>query len=122
VRLAPLLLAVGCAAAPPSPQQVANRLTSPALCYVNFAGNVTDKQVSSAELRARGFTCGAEHLPEGKLDFERWQASNAALAANKAAADEARKAAAREMGMRLLTPTPRPVQCYTNPYGLTTCY
>lgn len=113
VALAVAAALAGCAVA----ERRAARLTSPALCYVYYAGNAQDKAVSSAELAKRGFTCSQNDILMGQQDFARAQA-----------AEQSRSDAAAAAGLYLLTPRPaavppKPIQCYTTGDGrTTTCY
>jgi hypothetical protein len=102
-----------CATAPRAPAPVnkyvvAQSLTSPALCYVNYAGDATDKAAALHELASRNFLCQPQHIAEGKGDFERWQAMRAEANAQAAARDAERRARALDLGLRLLTPPPPP--------------
>lgn len=101
-----LLFGTGCAA---DPARVASGLPSPTLCYINWAGNQSDKLHTSKELAARGFTCNEEAVRMGAEDFR--------LRQQQAATDEAqRRALAGEMAMRLLVP-PAPIRCTTQYAG-----
>lgn len=115
-----VIFLAGCAA---DPVKHAARLASPVLCYVNWAGNETDKAVSSAELSRRGFVCTEEHVRMGEKG---WQLEREQAAIAKAQ----RREAIRDLSIHLLTqPPPAPLQlppravhCYTSPQGYTTCY
>lgn len=100
------MLLAGCAA------QQAARMTSPALCYVNYAGNANDKAVSSQELAARRFTCSQQDILMGQQDYQAHMAGR-----QKAASDAA--------ALYLMTRPPPPVTCSTTPlgsgYSTTTC-
>jgi hypothetical protein len=60
------LILAGCAA------QNAARLSSPALCYVNYAGTPNDQRVATAELAARRFTCTRDDIVMGQQDYNRY--------------------------------------------------
>lgn len=117
------LLCAGCAHVP-TPEESASGLTSPALCYVHYAGNANDQAVSAAELRRRAFACSPENIAEGKDDFQRWQAAQSAERQRQAQAEESRKAFARNLGAILLLQPARPpaTQCSTDRFGNTICF
>jgi hypothetical protein len=98
-----------------TPAQRAASLSSPALCYVAYAGNANDRQVVRAELAARGFTCSRDDVVMGQRDFQAWRDREAQ-----------RRAAAAEIGSRLLyvkPPEQRPmINCHTDNFGNTTCW
>jgi hypothetical protein len=109
--------------------EVAGMLSSPALCYVEYAGDATDKIAARQQLAARGgFSCGPDQIREGKDDFRAFQAIIAARQAQAAQADAASRATALELGLRLLSPPQptRPQQCQwqqnSNGTGSVVCY
>lgn len=110
---------MGCATSPATYTKRANSMSSPALCYIEYAGDANDKIYSGAELRNRGFTCTPQEIEMGRIEVNQRMA-------NKATNDAATRALQMEMGLRLLqppqvAPPPRPINCYTNPYGYTVC-
>ena len=119
------LLLTGCASKPPpSRHDIASSMTSPALCYVGLMGNLSDKEASQHELAVRRFKCSAELLPEGKADFQRWQAMQGQAASQQAQREADKSNLLMGIGAALLMqpPPPRPVQCQTDFYGRTTCW
>ncbi len=70
--LRPLLL-IPFLAACASPQQRAAGLSSPALCYVHYAGDASDKAIAGPELARRGFTCSQSDVQMGQSDWQRHQ-------------------------------------------------
>jgi hypothetical protein len=109
---------MGCATSPAQYAKRANSLSSPALCYIEYAGDNNDRIYSRAELNARSFTCQPHDIQAGRQEVGQMQD-------RKAASDAVTRQLQMEMGLRLLqppqAPPPRPVMCYTNPYGYTVC-
>lgn len=122
----PLIAVVGCATAPvkETPYQLSKRLGSPTLCYVHYAGSVSDKQLVSTELGLRGFVCTEQDIRDGERYWNAIQSEQAQMAAQSQAENALSKARALELGLQLLTPPPpRPmVQCHTDRFGNTTCW
>lgn len=111
---------MGCATArtPEQYARLANTMSSPALCYIEYAGDNNDKNYSRIELSRRNFVCQPQDIENGRQEVGQIQD-------RKASSDAATRALQMELGLRLLqppAPPPRPVTCYTNPYGYTTCY
>lgn len=81
-------LVTGCAGLQQaSRERHAGRLSSPALCYVNYAGDSNDKAAASQELARRSFTCSRDDIVMGQQDFAREQ--TAQRASDQAARDAA---------------------------------
>ena len=104
-----------------TPQQRAARLSSPTLCYVNYAGDGNDKAVTSAELARRGFTCKPEDVAWGAQEWAQLKQRQQA-AASDAAAAAALWAATRPQAPAAPAP---PINCVSNRSGntvYTNCY
>lgn len=54
---------------------LARTMSSPALCYINYAGDGTDKATAAPELASRGFTCTPQDLVMGQQDYMALQAN-----------------------------------------------
>lgn len=106
------LALVGCA----TPAQRAASLDSPTLCYIHYAGSVSDKQATAPELRARGFTCTPEAVQQGQQNYQ-------ALQAQQARRGEALDALGAALILQGTAPSPA-VTCTTvgnYPHQITTC-
>lgn len=121
------LLAAGCATPRSGPVPL-ERLHSPSLCYIGYAGNVADKQRASAELERRSFVCTDAAMELGRQEIYTMQENQARMDAQDRG--DARRGANAALGLGALLlslpppPAPAPIRppvvCNTTPNGRTT--